>query len=753
ARRSTQGRVAEVLGADYLDFDKATRRNYNPVSIMQQLAALNADDRAILEGYAAGLNAWIDTVRDQPEVLLPKQFLDNGFQPQHWSGFDVAMIFIGSMGNRFGDYNTELDNQKLLDGMIKQHGEDKGWAIFNQINPVSDPKAPTTLPKSQPESVPPPGNPTASLSSPPTPARPAAERPQVLAVTGSGTDTPATPPRPGEGFSNMVIVGKAKAADANAILLNGPQFGWYVPAYTYSIGLHGAGFDLVGNSAFGYPAVMFGYNRNISWGSTWGAADVVDIYQETLNPDNPHEYRFMGEYLPMQKRTETIAVKGGESVSLDVWQTVHGLVVEMDEDKGVAYSKKRTWAGREIETLLGWTRSTQAENYEQWRTQAARSAMNINWYYADKEGNIGYALTGAYPQRLPQHDNRLPASGEGDREWQGIQPFSDNPQVYNPETGYIANWNNRPGPTINNPDEYWYSWSQADRVEVLTRLLEAKERFTAEEIRQLMADAALMDPNARYFIPYIEQATADLAADDPLRQAAQTLSEWDYFSRDQDNDGHYDGAATAIFQTWLPLMLEASLKDDLGDYFKWFASAGYPTPESPPGSGVNVQIGTKAVYEALLGKQSGIAQDYNFFNDKDPLPIIRDTLQAALATLEKRFGADPASWRLPIARLKFRNTNFLNIPQSGEDEIMQSRIAMNRGTENNQTVFTPEGVTGFEVVPPGQSGFIGPDGKPSIHYNNQLGLYDDFQYKRTWLDARDVDAHAKSSITLKYSVK
>lgn len=53
--------------------------------------------------------------------------------------------------------------------------------------------------------------------------------------------------------SNIWVVGKAKADGANAILLNGPQFGWFNPAYTYGIGLHGAGFDLVGNTPSPIP--------------------------------------------------------------------------------------------------------------------------------------------------------------------------------------------------------------------------------------------------------------------------------------------------------------------------------------------------------------------------------------------------------------------------------------------------------------------------------------------------------------------
>lgn len=41
ARRSTQGTVAEVLGKDFVKFDKDIRRNYWPDAIRAQIAALS----------------------------------------------------------------------------------------------------------------------------------------------------------------------------------------------------------------------------------------------------------------------------------------------------------------------------------------------------------------------------------------------------------------------------------------------------------------------------------------------------------------------------------------------------------------------------------------------------------------------------------------------------------------------------------------------------------------------------------------
>ena len=72
--------------------------------------------------------------------------------------------------------------------------------------------------------------------------------------------------------------------------------------------------------------------------------------------------------------------------------------------------------------------------------------ISINWYYADNDGNIGYVSPGHMPDRPEGQDPRLPVVGDGTMEWEGIRPFEENPRAFNPKQGYIANWNNQPGP-------------------------------------------------------------------------------------------------------------------------------------------------------------------------------------------------------------------------------------------------------------------------------------------------------------------
>ena len=75
ARRSTQGTVAEVLGKDFVKFDKDIRRNYWPDAIRAQIAALSPEDMSILQGYADGMNAPIDKVNTNPETLLQNSLI------------------------------------------------------------------------------------------------------------------------------------------------------------------------------------------------------------------------------------------------------------------------------------------------------------------------------------------------------------------------------------------------------------------------------------------------------------------------------------------------------------------------------------------------------------------------------------------------------------------------------------------------------------------------------------------------------
>jgi penicillin amidase len=719
-RRSTQGRVAEVLGGGYLNFDKTIRTAFNPKSIKAQIKKLNKVDRDILEGYAAGINAYLKEIEASPDTLLSKQFTDFGFEPESWTAYDVAMIYVGTMINRFGDMNSELENLYILQTLIGQHGEETAWKIFNQLIPtITTNGAPTTIPAGEWYSG---------------PAAKEKKHRMLASLQAIQNHRPSNENNIAA-FSNCVLIGRDKADGAKAILVGGPQFGYFNPSYVYSVGLHGAGFDVVGNAPFGYPVIMFGHNKHIAWGSTYGAGDHIDIYAETLNPVNPYEYLYNGKFRPMEKRTEVIKVKASADVVLDVYRTVHGPVIESYPAEGIAYSKKRSWEGLELDQLFGWVHSTRAENFNSWLRQVYRTAQSVHLFFADQRGNIGHFYAGKFPERQPGHDGRLPASGEGDMEWIGIKDVRSNPWVFNPSQGFLVNWNNSPAPGYPAPDTWWYFWGKADRSQVYFDAIRANERLTAEEAWGLIRLASFVDINARYFIPWI-QAAFEGVTDEPVKTIVDALSNWNYQSRDEDGNGYYDELATAVSRTFLPIFLNKSLSDDLGSLFGWFGGAGYS----------NLGIGTKVLVESL---EEPDAQQYDFFNSEDPLELMRESLTEAIATLQAKFGPNLENWRLPVASMTLSHISFFGVPQAGLNESLVLTPAMNRGTQNNMVVFSNKGLVSYEVTPPGQSGFIAPDGTEATHYRDQLQMYSDFERKGVWLNKKDVDMNLESETQLR----
>lgn len=752
AKRATQGKVAEVLGEAYVDFDISIRRNFTPASIRRQLDALPSADRAILEGYAAGLNAWIAKVTGpQRATHLPKEFSTHGFDPSRWSAYDVAMVFVGTMANRYSDSNAELDNHALLGALRAKHGDATGRTLFDQLKWLVDTRAATTItapvrPGGRGRAASATGRAAAVSSGSLRPLSPAAGA--AVAASAASVNSPAVVAPSATGFSNAWVVGRARSAGARSMLLNGPQFSWFAPAYTYSIGLHGAGFDLVGNTPFAYPVVLFGHNASIGWGATAGVGDTVDLFQERLHPDDEHVYRHKGTWRRMERRVETIAVKGGTPRQVQVWRTVHGLVTRFDPGARTAYAKARSWEGRELDSLFGWIHSTRAGDYAAWRAQASRMAITINWYYNDRRGNIGYIHTGAYPRRAPGQDPRLPTPGDGSRDWRGIKPFGTNPQVYNPDSGYIVNWNNAPAPKYTNPD--FTTFHVTDRVKIqheqFARQAGRHGRISPETLWGFVRDSATTDVNAD-LVPYAVRAAAGAAAGSAPRLLAEVLRTWDRHERDADRDGRYDHPANAVMRTWLPILLERVIADDLPAEHRarftgtrYFAGGTTPDPAS-----INTSDGTRVVFNALLGEDAGVPQRYDVFNGRPADEVLRETLAEAATKLASTYGPDIATWRAPAPPQTFSTSNFLGVPQALPEAKRTTQPYTNRGTENNLIVFDRAGgVAGWEVVAPGQSGFVAPDGSTTRHYDDQVALFADFGKRRTWFTPADVRRHRES---------
>lgn len=84
-RRAAQGRLAEVLGANFVDRDVMTRRVQYRGDPEVEWASYGPDAQAIAASFVRGINAWVSRAREHP----PEEFIVAGWKPDFWSPADL----------------------------------------------------------------------------------------------------------------------------------------------------------------------------------------------------------------------------------------------------------------------------------------------------------------------------------------------------------------------------------------------------------------------------------------------------------------------------------------------------------------------------------------------------------------------------------------------------------------------------------------------------------------------------------------
>ena len=358
------------------------------------------------------------------------------------------------------------------------------------------------------------------------------------------------------GSNNWVVSGE-HTESGQPLLANDPHLSVQMPAIWYEVGLHAPDLDVVGMSFAGVPGIVLGHNDKIAWGVTNVGPDVQDLYVEKVNPSNPHQYEFKGEWLDMEVYDEVIKVNGGEDVTLEVRRTQHGPIISdtRDDVKDVLALQ---WTQQEPSRILeAVIKINQAQTYEEFRDALKFwDVPSQNVVYADVEGNIAYQTPGLIPLRK-NGDGEIPVPGwTGEYEWEGWVPFEEMPALLNPERGFIVTANHA---VVDEEYPHFIArdWADGDRGLRIENMIEEAiangGKVSIADFARIQFDSKSLP--AESWIPLMEGLSSD---DAQVQAALERLRGWDLQERT-------DSVPATLFEIFYLQLIRNVLVDDIGE--------------------------------------------------------------------------------------------------------------------------------------------------------------------------------------------
>jgi penicillin amidase/acyl-homoserine-lactone acylase len=348
---------------------------------------------------------------------------------------------------------------------------------------------------------------------------------------------PVSSPAPTTG-SNALAVSPLRSADGQTFLAVNSHQPWEGPVTWYEAHLHSEeGWDTVGGLFPGMPVITHGHNRSLGWAFTVNKPDLVDIYVLEINPGNPNQYLFDGQWLELESRQAPIKVRLlGRlkwTVAEEVLWSVYGPVVRRPHG---TYAIRYAGYG-EVGIYEQLLRMNKARTFDEWHEALRIAGLPMfNVTFADREGNIYYLYNARLPRRSPAYDwsQYLPGDTSATL-WTEYLDLDELPQVLNPSSGFVQNCNSTPYQTTSgpgNPRAPNFPPSSGIETTMTNRALRALELFgadasiTEEEFHDYKYDVTY---SAKGDMPaYVQAIVGAPLPDEPHVQAALHLvRDWD----------------------------------------------------------------------------------------------------------------------------------------------------------------------------------------------------------------------------------
>jgi penicillin amidase len=590
-RRQGLGLLSEVLGAGYLERDRAARLFIYRGPMDQEWAAYGCDLKTVIEPFVSGINEYIRLTARQPE-LLPAEFGALSYEPAQWQPEDLLRI------RAHGRYrNAASEVQRAM--------------ILRELGPEADALRMRLEPATELAIAP--GLDLGLIT------------PDILRdydLATSPVDLAGTNSEPPVAGSNNWVVSGARTATGRPILASDPHRALSVPSLRYLAHVSSPGFDVIGGGEPILPGISIGHNGRIAFGLTIFPADQEDLYVYQTDPATGTSYRYGDGWEPLDIVSEVIGVRGADPVSVVLKFTRHGPVLHEDQGNTAAFAIRAAWLETGMAPYLASIALMRTGDWPSFRAAAASwKSPGENLVYADTEDNIGWQPAALIPVR-PNWNGLLPVPGDGRYEWDGFLAAPDLPAELNPPRGWIATANQR------NVDasqisgiEPGFEWETPFRFQRICEVLQAAHATTVGDSAKLQNDYVSLPARQ------LTSLLGGLGCSDALAdRAVKLLTGWDCALGPE-------STAAALFEVWLrshlrPALLARALAgtvppQDLARALDLLTSPANRTADARIDLDLLNQLPAQAADVAAMLEQS---------------------LADAMRELEATLGPDPATW-------------------------------------------------------------------------------------------------------------
>jgi len=526
-RRTYEGTLSEIMGPSYVAHDRLSRLlKFRGPFDDKEWTSYHPQGKLIFAAFAAGVNAFIASAGDK----LPVEFRLTGIKPQRWSA-EVALLrtqtalptadalaelrLAQSVARLGVDSANRAANPSPFRPLVVPPGID--LSIINQdvVAALSVLRTNTIRPPLLPQ--------YATLSN---------------AVPSENLGVQENSP----GSNNWVLSG-SRTTSGNVIVANDPHRTVGNPSIRYIVHLNAPGWNVIGATEPVLPGVMIGHTERIGWGLTIVGTDQADVYVEDVNPANHNQTRFRGTWEPMRAVIDTIRVKGGAAVVVTQRFTRHGPVFYTDTVHHKSYTMRTT---AHLPGSAGYLSALRYASIEDCKgfldAQQYYLGPTENMICGDTRGNIAWQASAASPKR-PNWHGRLPVSGTGDFEWDGLR--TDLPREFNPARGWIATANHDIHPEGYDPPLFFKNGAQRDRVDRISSVLSQSKKFTMQDMEALQHDAYSIQ--GAKDVPLFQGWTS---SDARIETGRAALAAWNAQSR-------RESMAAALYRLMMRAMLDA----------------------------------------------------------------------------------------------------------------------------------------------------------------------------------------------------